>query len=170
MTTTMYQSAGKDNDSSNERDNNSNTTSKTNNNTNNKNDKNDHDEVDDDEGDNLVSYEDLMRDPDLYQMENNASKKRKNNLFLFDSIGKAFNAVLWTFVISSLVLQNFGYTFVVDSPRSSTNEYSTARIRIDTLENKAFMLEMEGKDEQAARMRKKIKGYTQNYSNLESIE
>lgn len=121
----------------------------------------------------LLTWEELMRDPDYALIEYNKSRKRRNNLFLLQDIGKAFNALLWIFVISSAVLQSVGYGFVIIPSAEDGKDVSTStttgvrlgnsNIKIDTLENKAFLLEMNGKDEQAARIRKK---YLKNYNDL----
>lgn len=113
----------------------------------------------------LISYEELIRDPTLSQKEYSKSRQRKNNLFLLDDIGKAINVLLYAFVISSICLQSFGYGFVV--VQNSSNSYTrsggiqigNSNLRIESLENKAFLLEMNGQDEQAAKIRQKLNRY-----------
>ncbi len=108
----------------------------------------------------LISYEELIRDPTLSQKEYSKSRQRKNNLFLLDDIGKAINVLVYAFVISSIFLQSFGYGFVV--VQNNSNSYSggirigNSNLRIESLENKVFLLEMNGQDEQAAKIRQKL--------------
>lgn len=126
----------------------------------------DNEMVDDDIDENnkdLISYDELLRDPILFEKEYSKSRQRKNNLFLLDDIGKAINVLLYAFVISSICLQGLGYGFVVSPANSSSNSggirIGNSNVKIDTLENKAFLLEMNGQDEQAAKIRKKLKNY-----------
>ena len=56
-----------------------------------------------------------------------------NRLMLPDKIGKVINFAAWFFVISSIALESMGYGYV---PREGGG------LTIDTLENKAFVMEM----------------------------
>lgn len=116
---------------------------------------------DQNDNNNLLSYEDLIRDPILSQKEYTKSKQRRNNLFIFDDIGKAINVLLYAFVISSLCLQSAGYGFVIIPSGGSDYNAGTriggSNVRIVRLEDKAFILEMNGKDKEASRVRAKMK-------------
>jgi hypothetical protein len=130
-----------------------------------KQDNDDHADADADaaNNENLITYEELMRDPIYGPKEYYKSRNRRNNLFLMQDIGKAFNVLLYAFVISSVCLRSVGYGYmVIPSEMNATGggfRLGNSVIRIDTLENKAFFLEMNGNDEQAAKIRKSLKNY-----------
>jgi len=56
--------------------------------------------------DNLVTYEELSRDPELLQMEGQSSKKNFNKLFLLDRVGRAFNAFFLSLCICWIYLKS----------------------------------------------------------------
>ena len=128
---------------------------------------NNKDDDDDENNPNLLTYEELIRDPQYAQIEYNKARQRRNNLFLMQDIGKAFNVLLYAFVITSILLQTVGYGFVVipDQGEDTNTGYrlGNSNVKIDTLENKAFLMEMNGQDQQAERIRRK---YLKNYNEL----
>jgi hypothetical protein len=70
---------------------------------------------------------------EIAQKEEAASRRVMNRLLLPDKIGKVINFAAWFFVISSIALESLGYGYV---PREGGG------LTIDTLENKAFVMEM----------------------------
>ena len=122
---------------------------------------------DNDNNPNLLTYEELIRDPQYAQIEYNKARQRRNKLFLMQDLGKAFNVLLYTFVITSILLQTVGYGFVIipDHGEDTNTGFrlGNSNVKIDTLENKAFLMEMNGQDQQAERIRRK---YLKNYNEL----
>ena len=70
---------------------------------------------------------------EIAQKEEAASRRVMNRLMLPDKIGKVINFAAWFFVISSIALESMGYGYV---PREGGG------LTIDTLENKAFVMEV----------------------------
>ena len=70
---------------------------------------------------------------EIAQKEEAASRRVMNRLLLPDKIGKVINFAAWFFVISSIALESMGYGYV---PREGGG------LTIDTLENKAFVMEV----------------------------
>ena len=70
---------------------------------------------------------------EIAQKEQEASRRVMNRLLLPDRIGKAINFAAWFFVISSIALESLGYGYV---PKEGGG------LTIDTLDHKAFVMEM----------------------------
>ena len=70
---------------------------------------------------------------EIAQKEEAASRRVMNRLLLPDKIGKVINFAAWFFVVSSIALESMGYGYV---PREGGG------LTIDTLENKAFVMEV----------------------------
>ena len=70
---------------------------------------------------------------EIAQKEQEASRRVMNRLLLPDKIGKAINFAAWFFVISSIALESLGYGYV---PKEGGG------LTIDTLDHKAFVMEM----------------------------
>ena len=82
----------------------------------------------------LYTFEEVSSDPELFQAEQEASRRVSDRMLLPDRINKVMTATAWLFVIAGIVLQQIGYGFVVDP--------DTHMITIDTLEHRAFLLEL----------------------------
>jgi len=70
---------------------------------------------------------------EIAQKEEEASRRVMNRLTLPDKIGKIINFAAWFFVISSIALESLGYGYV---PKEGGG------LMIDTLEHRAFVMEM----------------------------
>ena len=70
---------------------------------------------------------------EIARKEQEASRRVMNRLLLPDKIGKFINFAAWFFVISSIALESLGYGYV---PKEG------AGLTIDTLDHKAFVMEM----------------------------
>ena len=70
---------------------------------------------------------------EIAQKEQEASRRVMNRLLLPDKMGKAINFAAWFFVISSIALESLGYGYV---PKEGGG------LTIDTLDHKAFVMEM----------------------------
>lgn len=81
----------------------------------------------------LETKESPMSLADLSRLEEEASRKNLERLLLPDRIGQAVTKVAWLFVLSGFVLNIFGYGYVVQANHL---------IKIDTLENRQFQMEV----------------------------
>ena len=89
------------------------------------------DDTDQDDGEKATSQKFTLAE--IAQKEEAASRRVMNRLLLPDKIGKVINFAAWFFVISSIALESMGYGYV---PREGGG------LTIDTLENKAFVMEV----------------------------
>mmetsp|Transcript_7206 Transcript_7206/g.8214 ORF Transcript_7206/g.8214 Transcript_7206/m.8214 type:complete len:219 (-) Transcript_7206:88-744(-) len=86
-----------------------------------------------DEDNSLLTYDELSRDPNLLMQSERASDNILNTLTLPNRIGDAITTTGWVFVGVGLLLNINGYGYVVNSE---------GRITIDTLDNRAFQMEI----------------------------
>ena len=89
------------------------------------------DDTDQDDGEKATSQKFTLAE--IAQKEEAASRRVMNRLLLPDKIGKVINFAAWFFVICSIALESMGYGYV---PREGGG------LTIDTLENKAFVMEV----------------------------
>ena len=90
-------------------------------------------EKDDAEEKEGLTYDELMRDPELRQMEYDESMKRKKNMFLGQSISSAVTSLAWFFVFGGIILNQLGYAWV-KSPSGG--------LGVGTLDQRDFQREM----------------------------
>jgi hypothetical protein len=122
----------------------------------NKDDKDDKDKSSSSNDDDLLTNDELLQDPELSQLESIKSRQRRNKLFFLDDIAKVINVLAYAFVISSVCLQFSGYGYVLDPNNVGANtgpRIIGTNLRIVNMENKAFILEMTGKDVAAEKIR-----------------
>ena len=82
-----------------------------------------------------LTYDELMRDPELRQMEYDESMRRKKNMFLGQSISSAIQSLAWFFVFGGIILNQLGYAWV-KSPSGG--------LGVGTLDQRDFQREMMG--------------------------
>lgn len=100
------------------------------------NNKNDDDEEEkEDNNPNLLTYEELQQNPELWREQQNQSKRFYNNIMIPYNLSKAISSLFWCFVALGFLLNSFGYGYV---------RGNDGFIKIDTLENRDF-LKMERK-------------------------
>ena len=89
----------------------------------------------DDKGDERqgLTYDEMMRDPELREREFKASMKRKNELFLGQTISRAVQTLAWGFVAVGFIANILGYAWVADP---------SGGLKIGTLEERDFQREM----------------------------
>ena len=89
----------------------------------------------DDKGDERqgLTYDEMMRDPELREREFKASMKRKNELFLGQTISRAVQTLAWGFVAVGFIANILGYAWVA-APGGG--------LKIGTLEERDFQREM----------------------------
>jgi len=89
----------------------------------------------DDKGDERqgLTYDEMMRDPELREREFKASMKRKNQLFLGQTISRAVQTLAWGFVAVGFIANILGYAWVADP---------SGGLKIGTLEERDFQREM----------------------------
>jgi len=87
----------------------------------------------DEDNNNLLTYDELSRDPNLLIQSEKASDNILNTLTLPNRIGDAITTMGYLFVGVGLLLNINGYGYVVNSE---------GRITIDTLDNRAFQMEI----------------------------
>ena len=80
-----------------------------------------------------LTYDELMRDPELRQMEYDESMRRKKNMFLGQSISSAIQSLAWFFVFGGIILNQLGYAWV-KSPSGG--------LGVGTLDQRDFQREM----------------------------
>ncbi len=99
-------------------------------------------------GDDLLTWEQIMSDPELRKLEYDNSINRKNAMLLPQRISSAITSLGWLFVGGGIILNQLGYAYVRDS---------SGGIRIGSLNERDFQLEvvMEGR---AAKKEKKAEG------------
>ena len=88
--------------------------------------------------DNSYSWAELQADEELRQLEFKSSMKRKNMLFLPQRISKAIYTLGWTFVITGIILNSFGFAYV---------EKPGGGLGIGTLDQREFQREMYRRDD-----------------------
>ena len=82
-----------------------------------------------------LTYDEVMRDPELRQMEFDESMKRKKSMFLGQSISSAITSLAWFFVFGGIILNQLGYAWI-KSPSGG--------IGVGTLDQRDFQREMMG--------------------------
>ena len=80
-----------------------------------------------------LTYDEMMRDPELREREFKASMKRKNELFLGQTISRAVQTLAWGFVAVGFIANILGYAWVADP---------SGGLKIGTLEERDFQREM----------------------------
>lgn len=98
------------------------------------------------EGDDLLTWEQIMSDPELRKLEYDNSINRKNAMLLPQRISSAITTLGWLFVGGGIILNQLGFAYVRDA---------SGGIRIGSLNERDFQLEvvMEGR---AAKKEKEI--------------
>ena len=80
-----------------------------------------------------LTYDEMMRDPELREKEFKASMKRKKDLFLGQTISRAVQTLAWGFVAVGFIANILGYAWVADP---------SGGLKIGTLEERDFQREM----------------------------
>ena len=80
-----------------------------------------------------LTYDEMMRDPELREREFKASMKRKNELFLGQTISRAVQTLAWGFVAVGVIANILGYAWVADP---------SGGLKIGSLEERDFQREM----------------------------
>jgi len=84
-----------------------------------------------------LTWDEMMADPELRQLENESSRKEWNELLLPQRVSQAVTTVGWMFVVGGAILPYFGFAYV-RKPEGG--------IRIGTLDERDFQRELMRKD------------------------
>ena len=87
-----------------------------------------------------LTWDEMMADPELRQLENESSRKEWNELLLPQRVSQAVTTVGWMFVVGGAILPYFGFAYV-RKPEGG--------IRIGTLDERDFQRELMRKDTQS---------------------